>query len=80
MSNLNVVVALNRIDPDENAYRFYVLSIEPNLFEEVSLIREWGRIGRPGRSRADLFETRAQAQVSLNVWLKSKLSRGYESV
>jgi hypothetical protein len=28
-----------------NMARFYVLAIEPTLFDEMALVREWGRIG-----------------------------------
>src|SRR5580692_486189 len=43
------LVVLDRIDPARNMARYYVLSIEPTLFDDSSLVREWGRIGKPGR-------------------------------
>ncbi len=36
--------------------RYYVLSIEPSLFGDAALIREWGRIGRTGQRRVELYE------------------------
>ncbi|MGO9057494.1 MAG: WGR domain-containing protein, partial [Candidatus Binataceae bacterium] len=45
VSDLLSIVSLERIDPERNAFRYYVLSIEPTLFEEPSLVREWGRVG-----------------------------------
>ena len=36
---------LRRIDPDRNMARFYTMSVQPTLFGEWALLREWGRIG-----------------------------------
>ena len=41
-------IMLTRIDNHRNMARFYKLDIQPTLFGEWSLVREWGRIGRPG--------------------------------
>ncbi len=32
---------LHRIDPDRNMARFYTMSVQPSLFGEWSLFREW---------------------------------------
>lgn len=45
---------LERRDPSRNMARFYVLAIEPTLFGDMALVREWGRIGSLGRRRLDL--------------------------
>src|ERR1700723_3627520 len=47
---LNVLV-LERVDRTKNMARYYVLSVEPTLFAESSLVRRWGRIGGAGRTR-----------------------------
>ena len=52
-------LVLDRCDPTCNMARYYVLSIETSLFGDVSLIREWGRIGRLGRKRVELYETQS---------------------
>jgi len=44
------VLVLERIDRDRNMARFYVLSIEPTLFEDLALVRRWGRMGARGAS------------------------------
>jgi predicted DNA-binding WGR domain protein len=38
-------LVLHRCDPSCNMARYYVLSIEPSLFGDATLIREWGRLG-----------------------------------
>ena len=53
-------LVLDRCDPSCNMARYYVLSIEPSLFGDASLIREWGRIGQPGQTRIELYETQSR--------------------
>ena len=71
-------LVLHRCDPSCNMARYYVLSIEPSLFGDTTLIREWGRIGRPGQKRIELYETQSKAVEALETWLQRKRRRGYE--
>ena len=71
------MLVLDRIEPAANMARYYVLSIEPTLWGELSLIREWGRIGRRGRSRVELHSNQASATEALEIWLERKRRRGY---
>jgi predicted DNA-binding WGR domain protein len=71
------LLVLDRIDDARNMARFYVLAIEPNLFDEVSLVREWGRLGANGRRRIELHPTRIAAKTALRKWLRQKMKRGY---
>jgi hypothetical protein len=43
---------LRRIDAARDMRRFYALSTRPTLFSEMSLIRNWGRIGMNGKTMA----------------------------
>lgn len=70
--------ALTRIDPEQNMRRFYRLSIQPGLFGDVSLVREWGRIGAAGQSKTDWFEDEIAAEVASDKIARQKLKRGYE--
>jgi predicted DNA-binding WGR domain protein len=76
---LNLLV-LERRDPRLNMARFYVLAIEPTLFGDVALVREWGRIGSRGRRRLDLFVDAACAAEALDLWLVRKRRRGYRDM
>ena len=38
-------IALRRVDPDTNVARFYVLTLERDLFGNVVVTRQWGRAG-----------------------------------
>lgn len=77
--SLNTVafVILDRHDPARNMARYYVLSIEPSLFGDTALVRQWGRQGRNGRHRIELFRERAHAIETLEAWFTRKIRRGY---
>lgn len=70
-------LVLDRLDPSCNMARYYVLSIEPSLFGDATLIREWGRIGRPGQRRIELYDSQSRAVEALETWLQRKRRRGY---
>lgn len=77
--NAPTPVILDRRDPARNMHRFYVLSIEPSLFGGATLVREWGRIGHPGRRRIEIHESQDIAVAALQLWLRRKLRRGYRA-
>ena len=70
-------LVLHRCDPSCNMARYYVLSIEPGLFGDAALIREWGRLGRSGQRRVELYVNRSCAMETLETWLQRKQRRGY---
>ena len=65
------------IDPAANKWRFYSLSVQPTLFGEWALVREWGRIGRGGCLRSDLYPSAGEALDALGALAASKRKRGY---
>lgn len=70
-------VYLTRIDHGRNMARFYTMKVQPTLFGECSLVREWGRIGQAGQTRTDLFPTEAEALTALHSLETVKMRRGY---
>ena len=70
-------LVLDRCDPACNMARYYVLSIEPSLFGDATLIREWGRIGQPGQRMIEHYENQSCAMEALKIWLQRKRRRGY---
>lgn len=54
-------IYLHRIDRALNMHRFYSMTIQPTLFGEASLIRNWGRIGTQGQTMIQTFPTPAEA-------------------
>lgn len=74
------MLVLDRTDPQRNMARFYVLAVEPTLFGEAALVREWGRVGSNGRRRLDLYPNAGEAAEALEDWLLRKSRRGYRVV
>jgi predicted DNA-binding WGR domain protein len=71
-------LVLERRDPTRNIARFYTLSVHTCLFGGATLVRQWGRIGMPGRCRIELHDTAETASQALNRWLRRKQARGYQ--
>jgi predicted DNA-binding WGR domain protein len=60
--------------------RYYSLTITPSLFGDAAVVREWGRIGRPGRMRIDLYEKAEEAAAAHAAIERAKTRRGYRNV
>jgi predicted DNA-binding WGR domain protein len=70
-------VVLYRVDPSRNMRRFHRVDIQPNLFGIWLFISEWGRIGRPGRTRLASFASIDAAQDAMLSQRRAKEKRGY---
>jgi predicted DNA-binding WGR domain protein len=46
--------------------RFHRRDVQPDLFGNWSFVRQWGRIGNPGRPRVDPSPTLREAQAALD--------------
>ncbi len=68
------------IDPSRNRYRFYAMSIEPNLFGDHSLVVHWGRVGRPCSHRIVASGHAKDLNVRLGRVRGQKIKRGYEEI
>ena len=66
------------IDPEHNRARFYELLIQPTLWGEVSLIRQWGRIGGGGGQRQITFHQEwLSAEAEFGALIAHRMKRGY---
>lgn len=79
MSETLMSLRLYRVDPGRNMARFYALSIQPDLFGETSLVRNWGRIGCRGQIKIDAFKDVNAASRALEHLATRKRRRGYRS-
>ena len=68
---------LHRRDPNRHMARFYRLRLQPRLWGGVALVREWGRIGSPGRLRADAHDSTEAAERAGERLMTVKRRRGY---
>jgi predicted DNA-binding WGR domain protein len=71
------MIYLTKIDPAENEARFYVLDVQPTLFGEWALVKEWGRIGSEGEQRMTWFDEEREAYGALSREIKKRSQRGY---
>jgi predicted DNA-binding WGR domain protein len=49
----------------------------PGLFDEWSIIKEWGRVGSPGTVRKEWFATEQEAEVASQALSDKKIKKGY---
>jgi predicted DNA-binding WGR domain protein len=66
-----------RIDPARNMARFYVVMLQPTLFGEMAVVRQWGRIGTRGREKTEYFRGDAEAISAATRLAERKMRRGY---
>ncbi|WEQ60575.1 WGR domain-containing protein (plasmid) [Novacetimonas hansenii] len=57
---------LRRIRPELNEWRFYAMSVQPDLFGGAALVRQWGRIGTTGSQCLDLYPDEGTAINALS--------------
>jgi predicted DNA-binding WGR domain protein len=70
-------IILHRTDTTKNMRRFHRLDVQPDLFGQWCLIREWGRVGRAGQVRTVPYLTAAEAQAALALQQRVKDRRGH---
>jgi predicted DNA-binding WGR domain protein len=69
---------LYRIDPEKRMHRFYRLAMQPDLFGQWCVTREWGRIGSSSRIRSAPYPTPQEAKTAFERCRKAKTRRGYK--
>lgn len=71
-------VALKRVNPDKNMCRFYLMTVQRDLFGRGALVTEYGRIGQAGRVQISHHEDEAQALAELADKAQAKRKCGYQ--
>jgi predicted DNA-binding WGR domain protein len=71
---------MTRTDPARNMRRFCKVHIVPKLFGEWTVMREWGRLGRPGTLRTWTLPGEDEAEKVRARSISRKLRRGYTPV
>ncbi|MBI1744394.1 WGR domain-containing protein [Candidatus Acetothermia bacterium] len=68
------------VDPEQNRYRFYVLSIEKDLWGNSCLIQRWGRIGKKAREKVTVAADENELKkFAFNIF-QQRMWHGYELV
>jgi predicted DNA-binding WGR domain protein len=70
-------IELVKVSPAKRQTRFYRPEIWPDLFGGFSLVREYGRIGQPGRLQLDPFPEIDSARKAFARLVSRKQRRGY---
>ncbi len=73
-------VRLTKVVPERNQRRFYLMLATPTLLGDWSLIREWGRIGAPGRVKVEVHRGAGEAVTALAKLQQRKERRGYQAL
>lgn len=71
-------VLMHRVDAAKKMRRFYLMSVQRDLFGGAVLMREWGRIGSSGQVRMEHHSDEGQAVDALATLAQQKFKRGYE--
>uniref|UniRef100_UPI0031019F94 WGR domain-containing protein n=1 Tax=Neorhizobium sp. EC2-8 TaxID=3129230 RepID=UPI0031019F94 len=71
-------VYLTHVDTGRNMARFYTMRVQPTLFGECAVVREWGRIGKGGQVRETQHTTPQEAQAFAAQILRQKVRKGYK--
>jgi predicted DNA-binding WGR domain protein len=65
------------MDPKQNRARFYTLSWDRSLFDELASVRTYHRLGRVGRTLATAYPNRQSAEREILRLFKLRLRLGY---
>jgi predicted DNA-binding WGR domain protein len=69
---------LRREEPAKRMRRFYLMTVQRDLFGGATLVREWGRIGSPGKLQIEHHPDEGRAVNALVEIMAAKRKRGYE--
>jgi predicted DNA-binding WGR domain protein len=72
-----MITTMYRVDPKANMARFYALSLQPTLFGEWALVREWGRIGQRSCSLLNTYADLRAASQAGETLIAAKRKKGY---
>ena len=73
-------VRLESIDPARNRFRFFTLHWQSTLWDGPALVRTWGRVGTPGRSRVVAVPEGSDPWATVRRVLRRRLRHGYRVV
>jgi predicted DNA-binding WGR domain protein len=70
-------IYMERRNPEANVHRFYQILVTAGLFDDWSVVREWGRCGSPGTLRFDWFDSYDEAVSAAQDLYAQKIKKGY---
>ncbi|MFQ5856024.1 MAG: WGR domain-containing protein [Anaerolineae bacterium] len=73
-------VLFERVEPEDNAHRFYLVGWLPTLLEEGAVVRLYGRKGGAQRTLTTPFSSLTEAWPFIRSVIKTRLRHGYRVV
>jgi predicted DNA-binding WGR domain protein len=73
-------LVLRRVDPEHAVARYYSLLVERDLFDNIVLVRQWGRIGTQGRELVEEHASLDDALKAMDALAQAKRRRGYQDL
>ena len=65
-------------EPEKNIHRYYSLHIQPTLFGEWDVVRQWGRVGqRGGQQRVDHYLSYDEAKCHYEALCRLRATHQY---
>ncbi len=65
-------------EPEKNIHRYYYLHIQPTLFGEWDVVRQWGRVGqRGGQQRIDHYLSYDEAKHGYETLCRLRAAHHY---
>jgi predicted DNA-binding WGR domain protein len=77
MGMMPLSVYLQQHEAAKHQPRFYLLSVQPNLFGGWALRRAWGRVGSPGQVKIDRHASQEEAESARGKRVREQQRRGY---
>jgi len=71
------VLRLRRTDPEGAVRRFYLATVQRDLFGGAALVAEFGHVGSLGSTTTRFFPDEGQAVDALSEVAKRKVKQGY---
>lgn len=70
-------VYLTRVDASRNMARYYRMTVQPTLFGEWAVVREWGRLGSGWQVRVAPYASETGAIAARDALVRQKERREY---
>ena len=73
------LVELEKVDATRGMRRYYTVWLRSDLFAQICLVRQWGRIGnRGGQMRAEPYASIETARSAMDRLIAAKRRKGYQ--
>jgi predicted DNA-binding WGR domain protein len=74
------LVHLQRVNPERNEQRYYIVQVGPSLLDDYAVLRVWGRMGGQQRHTVIACQSQAEADRLADSLIRRRLRHGYVTV